>query len=139
MPRSLSAAALGLAITAEVSAAVLLMIPPDREVGAALATAIWTLYLALIVRAIQQNRRDVDCGCSFGGGSRRLGAYQLLRNSLLGVSALLIAVSAASGSLAWQGSWVLASEVLGGVALLALYGALDQVMILPPLREGEIL
>ena len=29
--------------------------------------------------------------------------------------------------------------VLGGLALLALYGALDQVMALQPLRSGELL
>jgi len=29
--------------------------------------------------------------------------------------------------------------VLGGIALLALYGALDQVMALRPLRSGEVL
>jgi hypothetical protein len=48
---------------------------------------------------------------------------------------MLIAwVSAASGSVPSQ-----ASQVLGGIALLALYGALDQVMALRPLRSGEVL
>jgi hypothetical protein len=34
---------------------------------------------------------------------------------------------------------VTASEVLAACALLALYGALDQVMALQPLRRGELL
>jgi hypothetical protein len=59
----------------------------------------------------------------------------VVRNAVLAGVAMLIAwVSAASGSVPSQ-----ASQVLGGIALLALYGALDQVMALRPLRSGEVL
>jgi hypothetical protein len=43
-------------------------------------------------------------------------------------------VSAVGGAVPAQGSFV-----LGGLALLALYGALDQVMALQPLRSGELI
>jgi hypothetical protein len=126
VPASLAASALGTAIIAELFAG---------ATGAMSAAVIWTCYLLLIVRAILQDRRDVDCGCSFGRTSRPLGAFQVVRNAVLAGVAMLIAwVSAASGSVPSQ-----ASQVLGGIALLALYGALDQVMALRPLRSGEVL
>jgi len=132
---SLAASALGTAIIAELFAGALLIVPAYRATGAMSAAVIWTCYLLLIVRAILQDRRDVDCGCSFGRTSRPLGAFQVVRNAVLAGVAMLIAwVSAASGSVPSQ-----ASQVLGGIALLALYGALDQVMALRPLRSGEVL
>jgi hypothetical protein len=135
VPASLAASALATAVVAELSAGALLVDPAHRAMGAMLAAVIWAGYLLLIVRAILQGRRDVDCGCSFGPASRPLGAYPVARNALLAGAALLIAwVSATSGSVAAQ-----ASQVLGGIALLALYGALDQVMALRPLRSGEVL
>jgi hypothetical protein len=42
--------------------------------------------------------------------------------------------SAFAGTVPAQGTFV-----LGGLALLALYGALDQVMALQPLRSGELI
>ncbi|MGO9991250.1 MAG: MauE/DoxX family redox-associated membrane protein [Steroidobacteraceae bacterium] len=135
VPASLAASALGTAIVAELIAGALLIVPAHRATGAVSAAVIWTCYLLLIVRAILQDRRDVDCGCSFGPTSRPLGAFQVVRNAVLASVAMLIAwVSAASGSVPSQ-----ASQVLGGIALLALYGALDQVMALRPLRGGEVL
>jgi hypothetical protein len=135
VPGSLAAPALGTAIAAELVAGVLLLVPTYRAVGAMSAAVIWSGYLLLIVRAIVQDRRDVDCGCSFGPTSRPLGAFQVARNAVLAGVAMLIAwVSAAGGSVPSQGS-----QVLGGIALLALYGALDQVMALRPLRSGEVL
>jgi hypothetical protein len=135
VPASFAAAALGSAIGAELLAGALLLVPAQRATGAAAAAVIWTCYLGLIVRAILQNRRDVDCGCSFGPTARPLGAFQVVRNALLAGAAVLVAwVSATGGSVASQGS-----QLLGGFALLALYGALDQVMALRPLRGGEVL
>jgi hypothetical protein len=135
VPASLAASALGAVIATELLAGALLIVPTYRATGAMSAAVIWTCYLLLIVRAILQDRRDVDCGCSFGPTARPLGAFQVARNAVLAGVAMLIAwVSATDGSVASQGS-----QVLGGIALLALYGALDQVMALRPLRSGEVL
>ena len=135
VPAVLAGPALGAATAAELAAGVLLMVPAHRATGAVLAALIWTLYLALIVRAIVQGRRDVDCGCSFGPASRPLGSFQISRNLVLAALALFVAcVSAFLGTVATQGTFV-----LGGLALLALYGALDQVMALRPLRGGELI
>ena len=136
VPDVLAAASLGVAIAVESAAGALLMAPAYRTTGAVLAALIWTLYVAFIVRAIVQGRRDVDCGCSFGPTSRPLGSFQIARNLVLAALAVFIAwVSVIDGPVPpAQGSFV-----LGGLALLALYGALDQVMALQPLRSGELL
>jgi hypothetical protein len=135
VPGILAGLALGAATAAELAAGGLLVVPAYRTTGAVLAALIWTLYLALIVRAIVQGRRDVDCGCSFGPASRPLGSFQISRNLVLAALALFVAcVSAFLGTVATQGTFV-----LGGLALLALYGALDQVMALQPLRSGELI
>jgi hypothetical protein len=135
VPRVLAGSSLGVATAVELAAGALLMVPAYRTTGAVLAALIWTLYVALIVRAIVQGRRDVDCGCSFGPTSRPLGSFQIARNLVLTALAVFIAwVSAFGGTVPAQGTFV-----LGGFALLALYGALDQVMALQPLRSGELI
>ena len=48
--------------------------------------------------------------------------------------ALFVAASAARGA-----TTIAASQMLGAVAMLALYGALDQVMGLRPMRKGAAL
>jgi hypothetical protein len=134
VPAAASSATALAAALIEALAGALLLAPAYRAAGAVLAALLWAAYLALIVRAIVNGRRDVDCGCSFGRVHRPLGAFQVLRNAVLVFLAVLVAVSAAGGSVP-----VTASEVLAACALLALYGALDQVMALQPLRRGEVL
>jgi hypothetical protein len=136
VPGVLAGSSLGVAIAVELAAGALLLVPAYRTTGAVLAALIWTLYVALIVRAVVQGRRDVDCGCSFGPTSRPLGSFQIARNLVLAALAVFIASVSASGggSVPAQGTFV-----LGGLALLALYGALDQVMALQPLRSGELI
>jgi hypothetical protein len=135
VPGILAGSSLGVAIAVELAAGAQLLVPAYRTTGAVLAALIWTLYVALIVRAVVQGRRDVDCGCSFGPTSRPLGSFQIARNLVLAALAVFIAwVSASGGSVPAQGTFV-----LGGLALLALYGALDQVMALQPLRSGELI
>jgi hypothetical protein len=118
----------------EAGAAALLLTPALRTPGALLAAGVWCAYLALIVRAILQGRRDADCGCSFGPAQRPLGTYQVARN--LGLTGLAIAVALAAP--AGDGLGDRGFEVLAAFALLALYGALDQVMALRPLRDGRV-
>jgi hypothetical protein len=119
----------------ELLASLLLWMPSYRVVGGTLAVLIWGGYLALILRAIAQGRRDVDCGCTFGAARRPLGVYQVVRNVVLTGVALLVAAGSAAGVT----GPVLASQILAALVLLALYGALDQVMALTPPRSGELL
>lgn len=129
-----AASAVALAVcTIEVLAGALLILPDHRRAGAAFATAILGLYLALIVRAVAVDRGVVDCGCSFGGGSRSLGKFEIVRNAVLLTAALLLLAGA-------DGIATMApSQLLAACALLALYGAVDQLMALQPMRQGTVL
>jgi Methylamine utilisation protein MauE len=118
----------------ELLASLLLWTPPYRVVGGLLAALIWGVYLALILHAIARGRRDVDCGCTFGAAHRPLGVFQVVRNAVLVCTAVLVAM----GSAASVPGAVIASQIVAAFALLALYGALDQVMALMPLRRGEL-
>jgi Methylamine utilisation protein MauE len=163
VPRVLAPFAAMAVAAAELVAGVLLLTPAYRAVGGVLAASIWAVYLGLIVRAIAQGRRDVDCGCTFGNAHRPLGAFQVTRNAMLvsmgalvGVGALMrvgaalgmgaavgvgatvdVGAAVSMGSAA-RGS-VIATEILAALALTALYGALEQVMALRPPRGGVLL
>jgi hypothetical protein len=115
-------------------AAALLFFPSYRVLGALLAATILTVYLALIARSLSAGRRDVDCGCSFGPARHSIGAYEVGRNAVLAAVALFVAASAARG-----GPVIALSQVLAAAAMLVLYGALDQVMGLRPMRRGVAL
>jgi len=136
--QSLVPVALAGSAALEAAAGGLLWVPGLRALGAVLAVVVWAGYLALIVRAITAGRRDADCGCSFGAAPKLLGAYQVTRNTVL----LALAVFVASefwwtGGTGDRAPGIGVSELVAAGALLALYGALDQVMALVPLRGGE--
>jgi hypothetical protein len=135
VPRSFAAFAVLIVASLELLASLLLWTPTYRAAGGALAVLIWGGYLALILRAIAQGRRDVDCGCTFGATRRPLGVFQVVRNVVLTGVALVVAAGSAAGAT----GPVVASQILAAVVLLALYGALDQVMALTPPRSGELL
>jgi hypothetical protein len=82
---------------------------------------------------VAQRRGDVDCGCSFGASSRRLGTFEIARNTVLLASALLLLTCADAVAP------LVPSQLLAACALLALYGAVDQLTALHPMRQGAVL
>lgn len=131
---ALAPSVLGIVVALEVAAAASLCVPGLRVMGAVVAALVWMAYLGLILRAILQGRGDADCGCTWGPTQRPLGAYQVTRNGvLLGLAVFIALATPGTSAGAVQGS-----QVLAACALLALYGALDQVMALQPLRGGEV-
>jgi hypothetical protein len=133
VPRPAASAAVVAACAIEGLAGLMLVLPDHRRAGAALAAAILGLYLVLIARAVAQGRGAVDCGCSFGASSRRLGSFEIVRNAALLAAALLLLAFADAVA-----PWV-PSQLLAACALLALYGAVDQLTALRPLRRGTVL
>ncbi|HEY1313120.1 MAG TPA: MauE/DoxX family redox-associated membrane protein [Steroidobacteraceae bacterium] len=119
----------------ELLAGVLLCSASYRAAGAVLAGVLWGGYLGLIVRAIAQGRREVDCGCTLGAAARPLGAYPVARNVALMGMAVFVAVSSARNVALAAG----AAQLLAACTLVALYAALDQVMALAAPRRGELL
>jgi hypothetical protein len=109
---------------AELLAGVGVGYPASRAAAALFAALIWSAYLLLILRAIFQGRRYLDCGCSFGVTHRPLGNYQVLRGAMLIALAIMVAaLSAGSEGTAFAGS-----ELLAAAAFLGLYAALDQAV-----------
>jgi uncharacterized membrane protein YphA (DoxX/SURF4 family) len=133
VPRPAASAAAGAACVIEGVAGLLLILPDYRRAGAALASVILGLYLALIARAVAQRRGAVDCGCSFGASSRRLGAFEIARNAVLLACALTLL------AFADEVAPLVPSQLLAACALLALYGAIDQLTALQPMRRGTVL
>jgi uncharacterized membrane protein YphA (DoxX/SURF4 family) len=134
VPRLLAPLAVALVGFAEILAGALLWVPRFRAAGAVLAMLLWSGYLLLIVRAIARGRRDLDCGCSFGGAHAPLGTYQVVRNlCLIGTALLLAGASAAGATLP-----AAVPQFLAAIPLLVLYGALDQAMALAPARAGAL-
>jgi uncharacterized membrane protein YphA (DoxX/SURF4 family) len=137
VPLPLTSAALAGAVICESVAGVLLLVPSYRAAGAVLAACVWALYLALILRSLIQGRRNVDCGCSFGP-EHPLGFFQVARNGILLGMTVFVAWATSSASTSAV-DFVQGSQIVAACASLALYGALDQVMALRPLRSGEML
>ena len=135
LSRRLAPLVAGAVAAAELLAGGLLLTSSHRAIGAALAVTIWGAYLLLILRAIVQGRLDIDCGCTFGAARHPLRSYHVARNAVLTGIALLVAVVPAPGT----SVPLAAAQILAALGLLALYGALDQVMALQPLRSGEVL
>ena len=145
LPRTLAPIAVIAVAAAEGIAGVMLLTPTYRAQGGAVAALIWAAYLGLILRAMAQGRRDVDCGCTFGTAHPPLGAFQVARNAALAAMAALVAIGGmmavgvpAAMGLTVDGS-VIASRILAALTLAALYGALEQVMALRPPRGGVLL
>jgi uncharacterized membrane protein YphA (DoxX/SURF4 family) len=109
---------------AELLAGVGIGLAAARPAAALLAALIWSGYLLLILRAIFQGRRYLDCGCSFGVTRRPLGHYQALRGAVLIALAILVAALSPYPS----GTAFAASELLAAAAFLGLYAALDQAV-----------
>jgi hypothetical protein len=134
VPRRLAPFAVAALAVAECLASLLLWIPQSRAAGAAAAVLLWGGYCVLMLRAIAADRRDVDCGCSFGAAHGSLGAYQAVRNAALAGLAALVAVACAR----YGAELISPTPMLAAFALFALYVALDQAMALQPPRAGEL-
>jgi hypothetical protein len=134
LSKHLTLAAAAGAVAVEVLAAILLFVPAYRLTGVLMTVVMWSGYTVLLVRARAQGR-SIDCGCSFGEARHTLGLFEIHRNLVLIVLAMLVAWSCAScGSIP-----ATPSQMIAACAMLALYAAIDQVLALPPLRSGELL
>lgn len=118
-----ASAAVTLVTSLESLAALLICVPGARPLGAWMAVGIFAMYLAVILRAIVKDSREVDCGCSFGSAHRRLGAFEVCRNSIVLMTAIAVSIhsSASEASLSFP-------DLLPAFVFLALYFAVDEVM-----------
>ena len=126
----------------EVAAGGGLWIAQVRLDAALLAVLIWSGYFVFLAQALARGRSAFDCGCSFSGAHAGTGLFEVLRAASLALLGFVVAFSAsvAPGSVSYEASpAAIATQLLAGLALFALYVALDAVMTLKPMRAGVVL
>lgn len=118
---------------AEIAAGLLLVSSVTRFWGAMFALCLWSVYLALIARAIAQGRAAQDCNCSFAAQHRPLGKFHIWRNTaLIGVAGVVMFTPDPGAGL-WMPQSLLAS-----LGLFVLYCTLDLAMTFDQRRGAEL-
>jgi hypothetical protein len=120
----LAPAALALPV-AELLVGTLLLLPGFLIFASLGAALLLGLYFSAIAANLWRGRRDIDCGCSFGGSSSLLSGWHLLRLGALMALALLPLAGAVSRELAAFDLLNLAGAV---IALGVLYVAADALL-----------
>ena len=125
MPEATVGPAATIVPAVELAACILLAVPGTREIGASIAAILLAAYAIAIGLNLARGRTELDCGCSWGGGTQPISAWLIARN------ALLIAIAAAAAT-AWSerslgimdGLVVLAAASFG----LLIYHAADRLI-----------
>lgn len=111
-------------VICEIAAALLLVYPATRSLGAIVAASLFMTYAAAIAINLKRGRTHIDCGCVGPSQRRAIGAWMVWRNGLLTIAAALSATPVAARTLATFD----VLTICGGVAVLAfLYAAFDQL------------
>ena len=120
LPQSLGPVVSNAAAAVEFAAALALLFPGTRPIGAGIAAAIWFAYALLLARRIGSR---LDCGCSLKRSEKPITALHPARASLLAASAGLVAVLPPAASTLLT--------PFAAAALLALYFAADELLAIP--------
>lgn len=121
LPLSLAAA------TIEAAAAIALLFPQTRLVGAIVAAALWIGYGALLWAA--RRAAPFDCGCSFGPPRPGREGHAPLRAFGLAALALLVTALPAAAAPGLP-------QLFAAFAFFALYLAANELAALAPLRRS---
>ena len=109
---------------AELAVALDLAWPPARRWAVLAAAGLLIVYAAGMSVNLARNRRDLDCGCAAAGQRRPIAAWMVRRN-------LIVALASMAAALPWVPRTLVGADFLtvagGGVALVALYAALDRL------------
>jgi hypothetical protein len=119
LPDGLVEATTVLVICVETFAALGIWWADMRREAAACAMALLVVYSLAILANLSRGRREIDCGCSFGGSGQPLSPALLARNALL-VIPCVVAGLPLSGGIHWLGV-VMAS--FGAVSFVLCYQA----------------
>jgi hypothetical protein len=111
----------------EIIAAVLVVVPQFRNLGAMLAGAILAAYLVMFLIQLLRGNSDTDCGCAGSEGSLKIGAPLVWRNSILCLLALYCSQSSVSGQMSSSVVfWLLAG--LTALMLCLMYLSSEQLI-----------
>ncbi len=92
VPRMLSGVVAVLLITAELLAAILVLVPAVRTTGLMIMAILLFIYTAGISINLLRGRRNIDCGCSGPASRHELSGWLVLRNLVL-LSLVLLATN----------------------------------------------
>lgn len=113
----------------EAVAALLLVVPGSRPLGAALAALLLTAFAGAMAINIRRGRREIDCGCFRSTHRQHLSWPLVARNGVLAAFALALIAPASERVLNWF-DWL---QVLSAVpALLLIYLAASGVFLPRP-------
>jgi len=102
MPPPLVPAAAAVVVALEWAVCLMLVVPPWRWLGAALAAGLLLLYgAAIALNLYGRGRTSMDCGC--GGAATPLSGWLLLRNGLLALLAGAPWLAAPPADSGWAG------------------------------------
>jgi hypothetical protein len=137
LPPRVSGSAAAFFVAAELTAALLVLIPAARAAGLAIMAGLLLVYTTGIGINLYRGRRDIDCGCNGPASRQPLSGWLVLRNlALLGL-VLLAAQPAAGRPWSWLDGVVVAFTVLiAGGLYLALNQLLAQAPRMVRLRSG---
>lgn len=123
-PEGLVPALSVLVIAAEALIATGLLFAPARAVAAIAAATLLLAYGGAIALNLARGRRDIDCGCNFGGSRERLSMVLVFRNAGLALAALAAAAPVNARAL---GALDYASIALFVLSAAALYGVFESL------------
>lgn len=121
-PERIATALSAVVICAESYVAAGLVFPSTRTMAGIFAAALLLAYGGAIAFNLARGRRDIDCGCNFGGSTERLTPVLAIRNAVLALLALAAAAPVGSRGL---GPFDYASVALFALAAAALYVAFE--------------
>jgi hypothetical protein len=117
----------------EFLACILLVVPGTRATGASIAALLLAGYALAIGLNLARGRTDIDCGCSWGGGTQPISAW------LIGRNALLIAIAGVAAN-TWSARTL---GIIDGLVILAaasfallIYHAADRLIANQALLSG---
>lgn len=119
MPLTMAAA------TIEAAAALALLFPASRPVGALLAALLWAGYGAALYAARRRGDAAMDCGCDFGVRRKGIGRFSVGRAFALSAAALALLVSPAGGG------EIDIQSIFAALAFLALLFAAGEITHFP--------
>ncbi|MEK7266500.1 MAG: MauE/DoxX family redox-associated membrane protein [Pseudomonadota bacterium] len=123
-PEGVAPALSAIVIALEAMLAAGLLYPPMRAAAGVGAAALLLAYGGAIAFNLARGRRDIDCGCTFGGSGERLTPVLVIRNAGLAVLALAVA---APQSVRALGAFDYASIALFALTSAALYVAFESL------------
>lgn len=120
VPQSLGPVVSNAAAAVELAAALALLFPGTRPIGALIAAVLWSGYALLLARRIGSR---LDCGCSLKRSQKPITTLHPARAALLAALAVLVAFVPATPATLFT--------PFAAAALLALYFAADELFAIP--------